>query len=260
MGNKLIRHGIYAVDHILCLVRADAERCTVEGTPGTVNCKSLRMRMFAEKGVTCVKCGIKGTFFATERSGGSKDVSAHFNLYAMRNGKEILMTRDHIIPVARGGKETMQNMQPMCCVCNSRKGCSTKETEMKIIISELGDLNIVKKSDKLFVLKVASTVEQAAFNPTSDYSVEHWSKNLIPEILASLNSLHGKRIALSDILKAAGADGLYLTPDNNGNEIVKLIMCLNLCPDLLYINSKATRSFMRSFHDHVLQQQAKATA
>jgi hypothetical protein len=259
MGNKLIRHGIYAVDHILCLVRADAERCVVDGTPGTVNTKSLRMRMFAEKGVTCGKCGIPGAFFATERSGGSKDVSAHFNLYALKDGVEVLMTRDHIVPVARGGKETMENMQPMCSVCNGRKGCSTKETAMKIIVSELGDLNIVKRSESVFVLKLGSSVTQAVYNPTSDYGVDHWRATLIPEILAALASLHGKRITLADLLKAAGADGLYILPENGGSEIVKLIMCLNLSPDLLYTNSKATRSFMRSFHDHVLQQ-AKATA
>lgn len=120
---RLVRHNTYEISYVLALVRHPDERATVEGTPGTVNTKSLRMRMFAEKGVVCCVCGLKGAFFATERSAGSKDVSAHFNLYAVNQyGHEILMTRDHIIPKSRGGQELMSNMQPMCCKCNSRKG------------------------------------------------------------------------------------------------------------------------------------------
>ena len=45
----------------------------------------------------------------------------HLNLYGMKNGKEILFTKDHIIPKAKGGKNTMDNYQTMCAVCNREK-------------------------------------------------------------------------------------------------------------------------------------------
>lgn len=47
---------------------------------------------------------------------------ANFNLYAVDNsGREILMTRDHIIPVSKGGENTMWNIQMMCAPCNEAK-------------------------------------------------------------------------------------------------------------------------------------------
>lgn len=52
-----------------------------------------------------------------------KDVSYHLNLYAVdENGKEILMTKDHIIPKSKGGKDHISNYQTMCVRCNMTKG------------------------------------------------------------------------------------------------------------------------------------------
>jgi len=89
-----------------------------------VRMDSLRLKTFANYGTQCVKCGIKGRFFALEKHhiNASRDV-AHFNLYAFDDrGHEVLMTRDHVIPKSRGGRNFLGNMQPMCCKCNNEKG------------------------------------------------------------------------------------------------------------------------------------------
>lgn len=81
--------------------------------------RSLRYRTFMEKGIKCCKCGIEGKFFAFESIEGQ---NPHANLYAVSNGEEIMMTKDHILPSSRGGNNHPHNLQTMCEKCNSKKG------------------------------------------------------------------------------------------------------------------------------------------
>lgn len=90
----------------------------------TVNMNSDRYKVFFEKGTTCVNCGLEGQYFWLE----AYDADAlrnvyHFNLYGLdKDGNEILMTKDHIVPKSKGGINSVENYQPMCVYCNSQKG------------------------------------------------------------------------------------------------------------------------------------------
>lgn len=82
---------------------------------------SHRYWLFKNKGVKCVCCGLEGRYFAKERCGNVK--SYHFNLYTIdKNGNEIMMTKDHIIPKSKGGQDHLDNYQTMCYDCNYEKG------------------------------------------------------------------------------------------------------------------------------------------
>lgn len=92
-----------------------------DGDPLKAN--SQRYTLFFTKGFKCVKCGIEGKYFAKERDPSSNSNKYHLNLYALdENGKEVLMTKDHIIPKSKGGKNKLENYQTMCCICNKKKG------------------------------------------------------------------------------------------------------------------------------------------
>ena len=79
--------------------------------------KSLRYMTFYQKGVRCVCCGKMGTHFRL--CGKATTNRRHFNLYA---DDGTLITKDHIVPASKGGKDTVENMQTMCADCNAAKG------------------------------------------------------------------------------------------------------------------------------------------
>lgn len=89
---------------------------------------SLRYQVFFTKGIRCACCGIEGQYFAKEKGHGSSQDRYHLNLYAIdADGNEVLMTKDHIIPRSLGGKDILDNLQPMCKYCNSKKGSNVQE-------------------------------------------------------------------------------------------------------------------------------------
>lgn len=86
---------------------------------------SLRYDVF-KKSTKCVSCGIEGTFFAKEiakkQLENNPNNKYHFNLYAKIGESEIMMTKDHIKPVCKGGSNNLSNLQTMCKPCNEKKG------------------------------------------------------------------------------------------------------------------------------------------
>jgi len=79
-----------------------------------------------KQSLSCDICHIKGSFMAKERSlnkhGVPTSESYHFNLYAINEaGEEVLMTKDHIIPKSKGGKDELSNYITFCTLCNYEK-------------------------------------------------------------------------------------------------------------------------------------------
>jgi len=90
-----------------------------------VTMESHRYQLFAEKGITCEKCGLEGKFFALEKHRLTDGDKYHFNLYGIsKRGKEVMLTKDHIVPRSKGGKNNLNNYQTLCIKCNSKKSDS----------------------------------------------------------------------------------------------------------------------------------------
>lgn len=87
----------------------------------SVKVSSLRLHTFVEKGLICADCGVTGAFFALERT--NKKYPWNLELYGTdESGAEVLMTKDHITPKSKGGKDHISNTQTMCTHCNLKKG------------------------------------------------------------------------------------------------------------------------------------------
>jgi hypothetical protein len=125
--NRKEKH--YALSDVLPLVRLDLtkregkqEKVDFDGIK--INMASDRYKCFVVSGTNCKECGLEGKYFRLEQLKAQPGNDAwHFNLYGLDNkGKEVLITKDHIIPTSKGGKNDVENYQTLCYLCNMIKG------------------------------------------------------------------------------------------------------------------------------------------
>ncbi len=82
---------------------------------------SSRLRTFSLRGLKCAHCNLVGSVFYKEKNYEAQNY--HLNLYAIDSfGREVLMTKDHILPKFWGGINHISNYQTMCTRCNAAKG------------------------------------------------------------------------------------------------------------------------------------------
>lgn len=109
-----------------------------------IKLKEDRIMTFRRFGVDCLRCGAKGAYFAIERH--PKEKYWQFNLYCLVPGKGThfrLMTSDHIWPKDKGGNRgSIKNRQPLCTICNRKKGSNyPSDREVEILRSRGVDVN-----------------------------------------------------------------------------------------------------------------------
>lgn len=126
LSNQYIRKEVYTIEEVLKHVYIDSTKeDLVEFDGDMMKMGSDRYKTFKYKGLECAgNCGLIGSFFAKEKFIKQSNIeSYHFNLYAIdKDGKDVMMTKDHIIPKIKGGKNHIDNYQPMCTICNGEKG------------------------------------------------------------------------------------------------------------------------------------------
>ena len=118
---RLIHLGEFNLDEVFPYVTEhESKRDFIVGeTTHTVKMNSDRYFVF-KSNPQCVSCGLAGSKMILDLNPG--DQSPHFNLYAIEDGRYVLMTKDHILAKACGGSDELNNFQTCCAICNNLKG------------------------------------------------------------------------------------------------------------------------------------------
>lgn len=84
---------------------------------------------FAKKQIICPQCKMQAEYFKLMPSGNVslRRTDYTFNLFAMKNGKQVMFDIDHIRPVSRGGKNNKENLRILCHQCNNIKANKIKD-------------------------------------------------------------------------------------------------------------------------------------
>lgn len=141
---KLPKHRIrlaeFNIDDVLPYISREERKreYKVDETTYEVRMDSSRYFVFREN-LRCSACGLEGVKFCLELS--PSDKNPHFNLYAIENGRLILMTKDHMHPKSYGGIDIHSNYQTMCAICNNLKGSANIPLEKIKELRKLYDDN-----------------------------------------------------------------------------------------------------------------------
>lgn len=143
--SRYTRHKTVSIDVVIDAIRSNRQ---IRGGKGS-GVSSLRLKTFATKGVCCAYCGLEASYFAVEKSKGSKSDKHHLNLWGVRQGKEVLFTHDHVHARALGGADEIENSVTACENCNSKKSkfenrILAEIKKLKISVDFDGLVDIVK--------------------------------------------------------------------------------------------------------------------
>lgn len=71
--------------------------------------------------IRCHFCGCQADRWVAEK--GRRDRIGHpvLNLFSQKDGRVVMMTRDHIIPRSLGGVDAVANLRPACAPCNEQR-------------------------------------------------------------------------------------------------------------------------------------------
>ncbi len=77
--------------------------------------------------------------YTVEEWEGLKEMYDYRCLSCGKQEPEIKLTVDHVVPVSCGGANTIDNIQPLCRTCNSRKNAAT--LDFRYLLEGLGDFS-----------------------------------------------------------------------------------------------------------------------
>jgi 5-methylcytosine-specific restriction endonuclease McrA len=116
----LVQQAAYRQEHITVKRQRDKSYCArpdVKERRSEINAEHKHVRRARENG--------NGGRFSAAQWRALKTMFANRCLRCGRSEPEIKLTPDHIVPLSKGGRNDIDNIQPLCLTCNMSKGTTT---------------------------------------------------------------------------------------------------------------------------------------
>lgn len=139
---KIYGKKVFSISEILDEYCARTERLEYNGITFGIRSSDYLRFIFSENVVKndfrCAICGTRASHFRIKRDTQSDKFYLHLYGFIKRDNytKYIIFNRDHIIPKALGGSNTLENYQLTCSECNCFRGtnsCSSEDDKARIL-------------------------------------------------------------------------------------------------------------------------------
>lgn len=119
----------------ICFGKRVVKRCVpISDNPSFIH-SSRQYKLYKDGQTTCAFCGVEATHVVQYKHHNEpQGVYGHIDLFHMRKRSVLLMTVDHILPVACGGGNQFSNFRMMCADCNVRRGHDITYDELKVVV------------------------------------------------------------------------------------------------------------------------------
>lgn len=131
---KAAYQSYYRANRAMMIQRATAYQAARPEQTSAKNARWARLHRpqlnFANRRNKKLRSGMTGTHSFAEWEA----LKARYNFKCLRcerSEPEVRLTQDHIVPVAKGGTNSIDNIQPLCKSCNSKKHLKTIDYRLK---------------------------------------------------------------------------------------------------------------------------------
>lgn len=112
------------------------EKLAAKSKTNSIHAKKIVRFMDAGQ-VACCQCGLKATHVVKYQQLKDLNKTKHINLFGDSEDGAVLITVDHILPIALGGADKITNLRPMCAICNRNRGKNLTTDELTDILLKI---------------------------------------------------------------------------------------------------------------------------